>query len=838
MNPDSYQRVREIYHAACGLSTGQRGKLVRRLCGRDAALLGEVQSLLRHHEDQVDSLRESPWNIRNQLLANSADGLNQAVKEDWLKMIPESIGNYRILRLIGEGGMGIVFEAEQENPNRRVAVKILRLGFGTEKLFRRFQHEAEMLGRLRHVGIAHIYEAGIHQQASGAPIPFLAMELIDGLPLPEYARQRGLGVRERLGLLAAVCDAIEHAHQNGVIHRDLKPANVLVDAAGQPKVLDFGIARATDADVRMTTMQTVPGQLIGTIPYMSPEQASGDPAALDTRSDVYSLGVILYELLTGHLPYDFLNRSVADAVRLIHDTEPTRISSRDSAFRGDIDTLLAKALEKDKTRRYHSAAELGSDIRRYLAHQPLVARPASSMYLLRKFARRNRFLVSAAAICLILLIAGTTGTTIGLISATKANRQLADAVVEVATQRDRARESEIKANTELARSQLVVRFMRSMLRSVHPSVARDLDTALLRQILENAVEKLDSGEVAGEPAVEAEMRSTIADTYMGIGDNVAALRVIEPAIRLAHAAPSSEAVSFRIARIFYATTLVVWGRDAEARAEFEQCMAIQDSGFAPEDETAAVLCSNYGGLLGTLGEAERAMDLHRRALEIRRRVHGDAQENTAASMGNIAGCLKDLKRYHESLAMMQDVLTVYREADPPRWLHLTIAQNNTADLLLLMNRPAEAETLTRDALEICARIYQPDHQQIGILHHTLGRALRAQSRHQEAIRHFTNAAQILTSAFDEHHVFVAIARMDLGTELTAIGHYADAERELLTAYGRFRVLGAQSNDEAAECARSIANLYGAWNQANPGMEYATPVAEWDTKLTETGPRTP
>lgn len=833
MTPESYQRVRQIYHAACESSTSKRGRLLRRLCAGDATLLSEVQSLLRHHEDQIDSLRESPWGIRNQLLSDSTSAGNHAFKEDWLNLLPQSVGNYRILRLIGEGGMGIVFEAEQEQPSRRVAVKVLRLGIGSEKLFRRFQYEAEMLGRLRHVGIAHIYEAGIHRPEMGAQIPFLAMELIDGLPLPEHARQRGLGTRERLTLMAAVCDAIEHAHQNGVIHRDLKPANVLVDVTGQPKVLDFGIARATDSDVLMMTMQTAPGQVIGTIPYMSPEQASGDPAALDTRSDVYSLGVILYELLTGHLPYDLVNRSVADAVRLIQDTEPTRISSRDSAYRGDIDTLLAKALEKDKLRRYSSAADLACDIRRYLAHQPLVARPASSMYLLRKFARRNRFLVSAAALCLILLMAGTAGTTIGLFSAMRANRQLAEAVVEAATQRDRARESETKANTELARSQLVTKFMGSMLRSVHPSVARDLDTALLRQILENAVKKLDSGEVANEPAVEAEMRSTIAETYMGIGDNGSALRVIAPAMHLARAAPSSEAVSFRAPRISYATTLVIWGRDAEARAEFEQCMALQENGVAPEDETAAILYSNYGGLLSTLGQPEYALDLHRRALEIRRRIHGDDQENAAASMGNIAGCLKDLKQNHESLAMMQNVLTVYRQVDPPRWLHLTIAQNNTADLLLLMNRPAEAETLTRDALEICARIYQPNHQQIGILNHTLGRALRAQSRHDEACQHFAHAVKILAAAFDDQHLFVAIARMDLGVEKTKLGRYSEAQDELLAANTCLHAAGASAKSEAVECAKALANLYESWEQNNPRRGYAALAAEWNGRHSDT-----
>lgn len=453
------------------------------------------------------------------------------------------------------------------------------------------------------------------------------------------------------------------------------------------------------------------------------------------------------------------------------------------------------------------------------------------MYLLRKFVRRNRFLVSAVVICLLLLVAGTTGTTIGLISAMRANRELAAAVTEAAAQRDRARENETRANTELSRSRLVNSFIRSMLRSVHPSVARDMDTTLLRHILDSAVMKLDNGEAATEPAVEAEMRSTIAETYMGIGDNTAALRVIEPAIRLARAAPAPSAGQFRTTRIYYATALVIWGRHDEARAEFEQCMTIQENENLPEDETAAVLYSNFGGLLSTLGNVERALELHRRALAIRRGVQGETSPDAAASMGNIAGCLKDLLRYDESLAMMQDVMEVYRDTDPPRWLHLTIIQNNIADLLLLMDRPKEAESLALEALNLCARIYKPDHQQIGILNHTLGRALRAQSRHEEAARHFTKAAQILTRAFDEQHMFVAIARMDLATELTVIGHYADAERELLAACSGLRSTAAGPNVDTLQCARTLSDLYTTWDQVSPGRGYGDRAAEWSEKMT-------
>lgn len=713
MTPESYQRVRELYLAAGELPAGARDEWLDAQCAGDSELLTEVRSLLGHHDEQTDVLGDSRLQVARKLLGDRLSVGARPGVDGPDAGIPEKVGHYHIVRQIGEGGMGIVYEAEQERPRRRVALKLVRIGFGSESMQRRFQREAEVLGRLRHVGIAHIYESGIHIAPSGAKVPFLAMELIRGVSLTDYARGQKLGVHDRLALFARVCDAVEHAHQNGVVHRDLKPTNVLVEAGGQPKVLDFGIARATDADVRTITLQTSAGQLIGTVSYMSPEQASGHSADLDGRSDVYSLGIMLYELLTGRYPYDLQHRSIPDAVRVIQESEPTRISSVDRGLGGDVETIIAKALEKERDRRYDSAAAFAGDIRRFLKHEPIVARPTTTWYQVRKFARRHRVLVTATSLCVLLLIGGIAGTTAGWLSARKANRLLNEAMVEATSQRDRAVESESRAATELARSRQTNDFMRSILRSVNPSVARERDTTLLHELLEGAVRKMDRGDIADQPSVEAEMRATLAETFMGIGDNAAARSVIGPAMHLARAAPPEHLHEFQKARIFYATTLVVWGRRAEAKAEFEQCMTIHEGGAMPENEVAGLLYSNYAGLLGTLGESERALQLHRRALEIRRRDLGERHGDVAASLANIAGCLKDLERRDEALIMMNDALAVYRNLEPQGLLHITILQNNIADLLLLMNRPNEAEARVRDALAIGARIYKPQHQQMG-----------------------------------------------------------------------------------------------------------------------------
>ncbi|MHC4428713.1 MAG: serine/threonine protein kinase, partial [Planctomycetota bacterium] len=246
---------------------------------------------------------------------------------------------------------------------------------------------------------------------------YFAMELVRGRALNAYCEDKKLGTRQRLRLFAGVCDAVQYAHQKGVIHRDLKPDNILVDDFGDPKVLDFGVARTTDSDIRATTVQTDIGQLIGTVPYMSPEQVTGDPSALDTRSDVYSLGVVLYELLSGHLPHDLKNKNIPEAVRVIREDDHVPLSSISRVYRGDLDTIVSKALAKEKVQRYQTAAELVADVRRYVANEPIVARPASTLYQLRKFARRNKTLVAGVAAMVAVLIAGTAFSTTGFVQA-------------------------------------------------------------------------------------------------------------------------------------------------------------------------------------------------------------------------------------------------------------------------------------------------------------------------------------------------------------------------------------------------------------------------------------
>ncbi|HPF37710.1 MAG TPA: protein kinase [Phycisphaerae bacterium] len=387
MSSSLHQRAGEIFLEAIALPTESRAGFVVTACAEDSMLREEVESLLRASEETLPILDAPHEGADSAISADDAD-----------RFIGSRFGGFRIIGKVASGGMGVVYRAEQDQPHRIVAIKVLRHGLSGRSAVRRFQFEVQALGQLRHAGIAQIHEAGV-ETIDGVSIPYFAMEYVEGgRSITSFAVERRLSTRDRLTLIAKVCDAVHSGHQKGIIHRDLKPDNVLVDDSGQPKVIDFGVARATDADIHVTTQHTEMGRLVGTLPYMSPEQLSGDPAQVDTRADVYALGVVLYELLAGQLPIHGSWESVIDAIDAIRERPPRKLGVIDPHLRGDLETIAAKAVEKDKSRRYQSAAELAADIRRFLNDEPISARPPTAIYQLRMFARRNRGLVRGAAL--------------------------------------------------------------------------------------------------------------------------------------------------------------------------------------------------------------------------------------------------------------------------------------------------------------------------------------------------------------------------------------------------------------------------------------------------------
>jgi WD40 repeat protein len=400
-------RVRALFDQAAELPRAERDAFLDAACSGDDDLRAAVEGLLVYDagsgiREDDEGLLKSPV-IRPPKVTLADDSIPRHSESPGL---PARIGRYCILRRHGEGGMATVYEAEQDQPRRTVALKVIRPGLVTLEFVKRFRHEAEILARLQHPGIVQIYEAGVADDGR----PFFAMEFIRGLPLDRYAYSRHLDVPARLELLARVCDAVQHAHDTGVIHRDLKPSNILVDESGQPRVLDFGVARITDPDLLLTASETRTGELLGTLSYMSPEQFSAHPSTLDARSDVYTLGVILYELLAERLPYQLDQLPVHEVARVIEQEEPPRLSSIDKLYRGDVEVIVARALEKARTRRYARAADLASDIRRHLRREAILARKVSGAERFWRWVRRNPSIAALMGVLIGVLMLATASS--------------------------------------------------------------------------------------------------------------------------------------------------------------------------------------------------------------------------------------------------------------------------------------------------------------------------------------------------------------------------------------------------------------------------------------------
>jgi len=352
------ERAGRIFLALAAVEPEGRAAALAHECGGDAALRAEVDALLAAL-DVPDAFLD-PHDVP--ALDPDADGpLEPGAR----------LGEFLVLRAIGSGGMGVVYVAQQDRPRRTVALKVLRRGLRRPEIQKRFEREAELLGRLQHPGVAQIYAFRPGERSAPA---YLVMELVEGPPITEFSRARSLTIAERAALVARLCDAVHHAHQRGIVHRDLKPANVLVTADGQPKVLDFGIARATGLDVHLSTIHTAHGQLVGTLAYMSPEQLQGTPSLVDARSDVYAIGVMLYRLLAGRLPIDIDGVSFAEAVRRLAESVPPAPDTINAGLAGPLASIVSRAMDRDIERRYQSAADLAADLRAFLDGKPVSAR--------------------------------------------------------------------------------------------------------------------------------------------------------------------------------------------------------------------------------------------------------------------------------------------------------------------------------------------------------------------------------------------------------------------------------------------------------------------------------
>jgi serine/threonine protein kinase/tetratricopeptide (TPR) repeat protein len=678
---ERWAAIESLYHAALEQEPAERSLWLRNACGGDAPLLQELESLLACAGADLSNPHARPemaklWDK----LAGSPNSGAGARSE--AAVLPSTIGRYRILRLVGQGGMGIVYEAEQEQPRRTVALKVIKSGLGDPKLVRRFEQESVALGRLQHPGIAQVYEAGTAESGFG-PQPYFAMEFVRGESLLRYADARRLGIRQRLELMGKICEAVHHAHQRSIIHRDLKPGNILVDETGQPKILDFGVARATDCDAH-ATRQTDLGQLVGTLAYMSPEQVLADSLELDTRSDVYALGVILYELLAGRLPYK-ISAKLHEAVQTIREEEPAALSAVSSAYRGDIETIVGKALEKDKARRYASAAELAADIRRYLQDEPIMARPASAVYQLRKFTRRHKALVSGVAAVFVVLIAGI------VVSAKEAARANAESAASRAI-------SDFLQNDLLAQASAA---------NQAPNTKPDPDLKV-RTALDRAAARI-KGRFDRQPEVEAAIRDTIGQTYLDLGLYAEAQAQLETALGLRRRVlgtnnPETLKTMSRVGNI-----AVRQGRYAEAEALLSRTLEIRRRVLGPEHPDTLSSMNNLANVYTRQDKYPQAEALDTQTLEIRRRVLGAEHHDTLRSMNNLAVVYLDQGKYAQAEPIERQTLEIQRRVLGPEHPDTLRVMDNLSNICYSQGEYQQAETLESQALEIRRRVLGPEH---------------------------------------------------------------------------------------------------------------------------------
>jgi serine/threonine-protein kinase len=717
LSPDRWQEASQYLDQALAMSSEERAVWLASLQEQNPDLAALLQALLDEHQVLAEEhfLEELPVSLFGQPA-----------------LAGQTIAAYTLLSPIGEGGMGTVWLAERSDGRfeRRVALKFLRIALASRGGEERFKREGSILGRLTHPHIAELLDAGTSRNGQ----PYLVLEYVEGTHIDQYCDQHGLKVEERARLFLGVLDAVAHAHANLIVHRDLKPSNVLVSNDAVVKLLDFGIAKLLESEGQDTgpTLLTREGGRLFTPQYAAPEQLCG--GTVTTATDVYALGVLLYVLLTGQHPAGDGPRTPADLVRAIVDTEPPRLSdivtrengSAESAaapaarrsttpdklgrsLRGDLDTIVAKTLKKNPHERYPSVTALADDLRRYLGHQPISARPDTLAYRAAKFVRRNRTPVALAALIIVTLIVGIGGT---LIQAHTARRQRDVALRE----RDRANR--------------IADFMTDMFKVSQPNEARG-NSITAREILDKASKQIDLS-LAKDPDLQAQMMSTMGKTYTSLGLYTAAQPLLEHAIEVGRRAngPGNPDVLSSMDEL--GMLFIQQGRLADAKKLLQETLVLAQRSLGPDNPVTLETMSDVAYTLTLDGRNGKALDLARHAFETQRRVLGEGATSTLWTMNVLALILGRNDRLAESEQLYRQELDIERRVHGPDSTGALNAMSNLGATLIVMGRLSDGEDIMRQTFDIQHRVNGLQHPETARTLYNLACAVARQGHRDEA----------------------------------------------------------------------------------------------------------